>query len=99
MIKLLFIVIACASSFSAHAYDSKKYKICELAYKFAEVSMMARQYGKSLPEAIKSAGDSDMARNLVIAAYKEEIYLSKDMKKQSITEFSNKVMLACLEQK
>lgn len=93
--KLCFI-FACITSFSAYAYKPTN-KNCEDLYELAFKVMTLRQSGMPVSELITIAKGNRLASAIVIAAYEEPEYRTKDYQLRASREFATSVYVECFK--
>ena len=75
--------------------------LCESMGEVAKDLMTARQAGTDMSALMKVAdglkGMNEYARTVTIAAYEVPAYATEEMKLKSISDFSNKIQLACYQ--
>jgi len=92
-----------AMFFAANVADAElDTETCQKLSEFAQNIMEARQTGVPLNKMISLVEKNEepfrsMYRTLVIEAYKKPRYHTKSMQTGETTDYSNQVLLACLE--
>lgn len=79
--------------------------VCPLVYELAKTIMQSRQMGMPISDAIKPINGVDdkdiqeLNKQIVISAYKTQVYELKEQKVEAIEVFANTYALMCLEAK
>ena len=96
-IKALIVVSAFLGMTNLALAEPAKKTLCESIESLATVVMEARQSGVKLSDMLK--GDKeDLVVAIIIEAYEEPRWLTKESKEKSVVDFANEVMLACVKQ-
>ena len=83
-------------SHSANA-EPTRHELCKSISESAEYMMQLRQNGRSMSSMMDHFQDSEMAKQIVTAAYNEPRYRTDENKKRAKQEFANKVYSECIE--
>ena len=87
------ILIAIASVASANEF-------CESVGKFAEITMRGRQSGVPMSQVMKYATerDNEMLQAMIMEAYNQPRYSSKEYQDRAVADFRNVWELACYKE-
>lgn len=90
--KLLAVSIIIASS---NAFAETDHDICSAISTFSKTIMSYRHKGLSMADAYANV-DTQMYRDMVLAAYSEPLYTSQEYIDRSVNEFGNKNYMYCI---
>lgn len=78
-------------------FAQTKDQLCAIEGSSAAVIMRTRQMGLPLAKSLEiSGGTPGVSREMILEAYDEPRWSSKDRQDYAVTEFENKWLLACL---
>tara|TARA_R110002049_G_scaffold96042_1_gene235486 strand:+ start:115 stop:408 length:294 start_codon:yes stop_codon:yes gene_type:complete len=93
--KKLILSLALLLPLSAHAEQSN----CQGVSSLARVIMESRQTGVNIIDVINAVDDNELAKVIIIEAYKDPKFSTDDYKKTSINEFASRWYIICLKEK
>ena len=96
-IKALIVVSAFLGMTNLALAEPAKKTLCESIESVATVVMDNRQLGTKLSDMLKSA-TSDLVVAIIIEAYEEPRWSTKEHQESTVVDFANEVMLACVKQ-
>jgi len=73
-----------------------KQERCANVAQLAETVMQQRQRGASMRELMSRVPDNDVARRIIMAAYEEPRYNTREYQQNEIRDFENKYFLECM---
>lgn len=95
-VKSVLCVVALAVSVSVHAKKPGP-EVCDDLYELAFKVMNLRQNGTPVSELIALTGGNKIANAIVIAAYEETQYSTREYQIRANKEFANRVFIECFK--
>lgn len=95
-VKLILCIVALSACVGVHAKKPGP-EVCDDLYELAFKVMNLRQNGTPVSELIALTGGNKIANAIVIAAYEETQYSTREYQIRANKEFANRVFIECFK--
>ncbi|NOI30196.1 hypothetical protein [Vibrio coralliilyticus] len=99
MKKLLIALPLTLLAFHVSANEVSDMEFCDMTAQLAEKVMQMRHSQNDLSMALKSAGDNEMHKSLVLMAYEQPHYNADVVVRNQVKDFKNDAHMLCLKAK
>lgn len=91
------IILASLFAASSATFADDSNGTCNQIHDIATSVMSARQRGVPVKEAMDIMGGTNIGKNIVLTAYREDRWATDSMQERTVTEFANTYYIECVE--